>query len=232
MKSKVLRAIADMLFPRICPVCGKALNIDEKFVCALCMAQLPRTGYHDVEFNPIEQLFAGKIPIERAAGYFFYERGGRHASILHSIKYHNQPRMGEWLARRFAMEMKSSGFLDDIDVVVPVPLHRGKLAVRGYNQSVYIGKGFSGVIGCSVRQLVKAVKGHETQTHKGQHERLLNTVGVYSATDEAVNFKDKHILLVDDVITTGATLLSCAEALRQVADMRISVATLAVARLQ
>ena len=228
----VLQYVADLLFPRLCPVCGRALSVGERHVCALCMAELPRTGYHTIDFNPMEQLFAGKVPVERATGYFFYERGSRHAAILHAIKYHNQPQMGEWMGRHFACEVAQSGFFGDVDAVVPVPLHRGKLARRGYNQSEYIARGISSVIGSPVEKVVKAVKGHDTQTHKGRHERLVNMQGVFAvASAEAI--AGRHLLLVDDVVTTGATLLSCAEVLRQAApDVRISIATLAVARLQ
>ena len=229
----LLGYVADLLFPRLCVVCGKELNASERHVCAMCMAELPLTGYHKIEFNPMEQLFAGKVPVERASGYFFYERGSRHAAILHSLKYKNQPHLGEWLARRFAAELRACGWLDGVDAVVPVPLHRSTLVVRGSNQSEYIARGIASVAGCRVEKLVKAAKAHETQTHKGQHERLLNTEGVFCATAEAARFSGKHILMVDDVVTTGATLIACAEALRRaVDDLRISVAALAVARLQ
>lgn len=230
---EIAKYVTDLLFPRLCPVCGKALNVGENHVCALCLAQLPLTHYDTIQFNPMEQLFAGKVPVERATGYFFYERGSRHAAILHGIKYHNQPLMGQWLARRFAAALKRNGWLDGIDAIVPVPLHKSKMALRGYNQSEYIARGIAAECGCAVEQLVVAVKRHETQTHKGLHERLLNTMGIYKASSKANRYAGKHILLVDDVVTTGATLLSCATALLQaVPDMRISIATLAVARLQ
>ena len=233
MQGNIIKYVADMLFPRLCVVCGRALNDGEKHVCLECMDELPLTGYHLVDFNPVEQLFAGKVPVEHATGYFFYERGSRHAAILHSIKYHNNPHLGEWLAGRFAAELEAVGWFGDVEAVVPVPLHRSKLAARGYNQSEYVARGLASVAGCRVERLVKAVKRHETQTHKGQYERQLNIAGVFRATQWAGDFAGKHILLVDDVVTTGATLLSCAEALKHaVPDIRISIATLAVARLQ
>ncbi len=134
--------------------------------------------------------------------------------------------------RQFAREIASSGFFDTVDVIVPVPLHRSKLAQRGYNQSEYIARGISRGIGRPVKNLLKAVKGHETQTRKGRYERLLNMQGVFAVVDVAA-VESKHLLLVDDVVTTGATLLTCAEVLRQAApDVCISIATLAVARLQ
>ena len=229
---KILQYVADLLFPRLCPVCGSELNAGERYVCARCMAELPRTGFHSMEFNPMEQLFAGKVPVERATGYFFYERGSRHASILHSIKYYNQPQLGEWMGRQFAHEVAASGVFDAVDAIVPVPLHRSKLVQRGYNQSEYIARGISKVINRPVAKLLKAVKEHDTQTRKGRYERLVNMQNVFTVTDITA-IAGRHLLLVDDVVTTGATLLTCAETLKQsVADVRISIATLAVARLQ
>lgn len=222
--------LADLFFPRVCPVCGRALNAQEGYVCDMCMVDLPRTGYHEREFNAVEQLFAGKVRIERASGYFFYERGGNYASILHDIKYHNQPLLGEWMGRQFALETAGSELWNGIDLIVPVPLHRNKLIARGYNQSEYIARGIASVMGCRVESIVTAVKEHETQTSKGLHERLLNTEGIF-AVKQPERYCSRHVLIVDDVVTTGATLLSCAEALSAISDVKMSIATLAVARL-
>ncbi len=225
-----LSNLVDLFFPRVCPVCGRALNAQEGYVCDMCMVDLPRTGYHEREFNAVEQLFAGKVRIERASGYFFYERGNNYASILHDIKYHNQPLLGEWMGRQFALETAGSELWNGIDLIVPVPLHRNKLIMRGYNQSEYIARGMASVLGCHVENIVTAVREHETQTNKGLHERLSNTEGIF-AVKHPERHCSQHVLIVDDVVTTGATLLSCAEALLAIPDVKMSIATLAVARL-
>lgn len=228
---RTLSYISDVIFVRECPVCGAVLSVDERHLCASCMLDLPRTLMEGERMNYVEQLFVGKTPIERATGYFYYERTGRYASILHSLKYRNDPYLGEWLAGRFATEIAPSGFFDTIDAVVAVPLHYSKLAQRGYNQSECIARGIARTIGVPVVKALKAVKSHSTQTDKGAEERYFNVQGVYVAK-HVDRIDGKHVLLVDDVVTTGATLLTCALALRKAAPrVKISIATLAVARL-
>ena len=229
---RTLSYISDLIFVRVCPVCGSVLSVDERHICAACMLDLPRTLMEGERMNSVEQLFAGKTPIERATGYFYYERHSRYASILHSLKYRNDPYLGEWLAGRFAAEIAQSGFFDAIDVVVPVPLHYTKLAQRGYNQSECIARGIARTIGVPVVKALRADKPHATQTDKSAEERYFNVQGIYSAR-HAERVEGKHVLLVDDVVTTGATLLSCALTLRSAAPgIKISIATLAVARLE
>ena len=227
-----LGAASDVMLPRLCPVCGKALDSDEQWLCRTCLGSLPRTRYEDVAFNTMEQLFAGCIPIERATAYFFYEKGSPYASILHDIKYHSTPDMGRWLTARAVGEMAASHFFDGIDVVTAVPLHRSKLAHRGYNQSEFLGRGIAGAMGIPYAETLKAIRPHSTQTHKGAMERWQNIQGNYTLKDDARQMAGKHILLVDDVVTTGATLIVCATALKEIPDVKVSIFTLAAARLE
>jgi len=226
-----LSAATDMVMPRVCPVCGRALDSDETWLCRQCLSRLPRTRYEEVDFNTMEQHFAGKVPIERATAYFFYEKGAPYASILHDIKYHNLPKMGRWLTARAVHDMAGSRFFDGIDAVTAVPLHRSKLAQRGYNQSEYLARGIADASGIPYIEVLKAVLPHSTQTHKGALERWQNIQGNYVLKKEAANLAGKHILLVDDVITTGATLTVCATALQAIPGIKISLFTLAAARL-
>lgn len=227
-----LRAAADTLLPRLCPVCGNALASDEPWLCRHCWSQLPRTQLHNIPFNTVEQLFAGKVPIERATGYFFYEKSSPYSQILQDIKYRHTPLMGTWLAAQAARELQAAGFFDDISAIAPVPLHATKLAKRGYNQSEYIARGLSQVTHIPVVKAVKAVRAHETQTRKGALERFKNTQDTFAASRKAQALSGKHILLTDDVITTGSTLSACAQALQNdVEHLRVSIFTLAVARL-
>ncbi|MBQ4367013.1 MAG: ComF family protein [Muribaculaceae bacterium] len=226
-----LHAAIDVLMPRTCSVCGKPLDADEPYVCRRCMEQLPLTHFEDIPFNAMEQLFAGKVPIERAAGLFYYEKGSPYASIIHDAKYRNMPRLGEWMAMRAVAQMRPSGFFQGIDVVVPVPLHRDKQARRGYNQSEFIARGIGQSLNIEVSLAVEASRRHSTQTRKSATERWLNTRGMYVPAPCAAQLANRHVLLVDDVVTTGSTLEACAEALRQVPSITISLFTLAVARL-
>lgn len=228
-----LRATADVLLPRVCPVCHKALDGDERWLCRKCMATMPRTRFEQTDFNTMEQHFAGKVPIERATAYFYYEKGAPYASILHDIKYNGLPRMGHWLAGHAVSDMASSHFFDGIDVITAVPLHRSKLAQRGYNQSEFIARGIAAALGITYIEALKAVRPHSTQTHKGALERWQNIQGNYALDANKVSqLTGKHILLVDDVITTGSTLIVCASALKAIPDVKISVFTLASARLE
>jgi len=225
-------AAAHMVMPRVCPVCHHALDSDEKWLCRQCLATLPRTRYEQVTFNAMEQLFAGKVPVERATAYFYYEKGSPHASILHDIKYRGIPTMGRWLTARAVQDMQASGFFDGIDVVTAVPLHRSKLAQRGYNQSEYLARGIADALGTPYVEALKAVRPHATQTHKGAMERWLNIQGNYALKKNADLLAGKHILLVDDVVTTGSTLTVCAALLKSIPQTTVSLFTLAAARLE
>lgn len=228
-----LQAAADVALPRVCPVCHQALDNDEHWLCRKCLANLPRTRYEEVEFNTMEQHFAGKVPIERATAYFYYEKGSPYASILHDIKYHNVPKMGRWLTARAVRDMEASRFFDGIEVVTAVPLHRSKLAQRGYNQSEYLARGIADALGKPYIEALKAVRPHSTQTRKGALERWQNIQDNYALKNKnASQLAGKHILLFDDVVTTGSTLTVCASLLKQIPGVTVSLFTLAAARLE
>ena len=226
------RALADVLMPRLCPVCGKALVADERYICRACLAALPRTHLEDVEFNTMEQLFAGKVPIERATGYFFYHKSSPYAQILFDIKYRNRPQMGRWLTARAATDLKDNGFFDGIEVIVPVPLHPSKLAERGYNQSDYLARGLAQVLNVPIVDALKSTRAHGSQTRRGATDRWLNAQHTYALrASHSHQLAGKHLLLVDDVVTTGATLEACAHALLTIPGTRVSLFTLATALL-
>jgi len=227
-----LGAAADVVLPRLCPVCGQALDGDEVWLCRKCLAQLPRTRYELVPFNAMEQHFAGKVPIERATAYFFYEKGSPYASVLHDIKYHGTPTMGYWLTARAVNDMAASHFFDGIEAVTAVPLHRSKLARRGYNQSEYLARGIADTLNIPCVDTLTAVRPHATQTHKGALDRWHNIQGNYTLKKTAHLLAGQHILLVDDVITTGSTLTVCASLLKEIPGVKLSLFTLAAARLE
>ena len=227
-----LSAAADVVLPRVCPVCGQSLGSDERWLCRKCLAELPRTRYEEVTFNTMEQHFAGKVPIERATAYFFYEKGSPYASILHDIKYRSVPKMGYWLAARAVRDMEGSGFFEAIDMVTAVPLHRSKLAKRGYNQSEYLARGLADALDIPYIEALKAILPHSTQTHKGALERWQNIQGNFALNKHTDQLEGKHILLVDDVVTTGSTLTACAMLLKSIPEVKVSLFTLAAARLE
>lgn len=221
-----------VIYPKLCEVCGTSLAHGETMMCTECRMRLPRCNIHTQPFNHIHQRLAGHAPIERAAGYFYYYRENEYTNLIHSAKYNGRPWIAEQLARDFATEIMPDGFFDDIDLILPVPLHASKLRKRGYNQSRHIAIGLHEVTSITIGDNLIATREHSTQTRRGAFERWLNSRNIYDVV-QAETLADKHLLIVDDVLTTGATLLACCEAVHAKAPTaRISVLTLAVAHLR
>lgn len=220
----------ELLFPRCCVMCGRRLTRPEEHVCVGCLRALPRTYYCRQPDNPLEQALWGRAEVERAAACFFYYRDNAACRILHELKYNHCPQIGVYMGKVMVAEMESSGFFKDIDVLVPVPLAAEKKKTRGYNQCEMLADGISAKTSIPVNTsaLVRTVA-NPTQTRKRRMERWENVQGIFSVT-ETDTLSGKHILLIDDVATTGSTLLSCVEALSVVPDLTVSVLTLAVAR--
>ena len=224
-----LRDIGDFFFPRCCLVCGRVLLHDEDFLCCHCLLNLPRTGYGNVPDNPMAQLFYGKLPVERCNAYFLFTEGGDYRRLIHRIKYNGEKECGAYLGNLFARENAATGFFDSIDYLVPVPLHRRKLRQRGYNQSEWIARGLAEKLNKPVdtEHLVHRIE-NVSQTRKGVFDRYLNMQDVF-AVDDPQAFADKHVLLVDDVVTTGSTLEACIQALLQSPGVKASVFALSMA---
>lgn len=224
-----LYSFISLLFPRCCVVCGRSLAKGEECICAMCNINLPRTNYHLQKDNQVEQLFWGKIPLERATSFFFYRKGSDFRQILHQLKYGGQKEIGAIMGRYMASELTVSGFFEGIDVIIPVPLHKRKQRIRGYNQSEWIARGISAVTGIRIDTEVIVRRKHtDTQTRKSTFERWENVDGIFEL-HHAESLKGKHLLVVDDVLTTGATTVACASGLVEIEGVRISVLTLAVA---
>lgn len=222
-------AFVHLLFPRRCVVCGAVLGEGEEGLCLKCDMDMPRTGLHLVKDNRVERMFWGKFPIEHASAFFYYRKGSGYSRLLHQLKYEGRDDLGLVMGRRLAAELKSSGFFDGVDVLLPVPLHPQKQRLRGYNQSACIARGISVVtgIGVDTTSVVRA-KYTETQTHKSAYERWENVEGIFRVLHPDY-LCGKHVMLVDDVLTTGATMTACADALCCVEGIRISILALAVA---
>lgn len=224
-----LESFVSLLFPRCCLVCGRPLAKGEECLCTMCNINLPRTGYHLKEDNPVEKLFWGKIPLERATSFFFYRKGSDFRQILHQLKYGGQKDIGAIMGRYMAAELQESGFFEGIDVIVPVPLHKKKQRLRGYNQSEWIARGIATVTGIPIdTESVVRHKNTETQTSKSSLERWENVNGIFEL-HHPEPLAGKHILILDDVLTTGATTVECASCLTKIEGVRISVLTLAIA---
>ncbi len=224
-----LSAFVRLFFPARCAVCGAPLQTGEEGICLSCNMDMPRTGYHLHRDNPVARLFWGKFPLERATSYIYYNKGDDSRRLLHLLKYGGREDLGEVMGRFMAAEFAPSGFFRNVDVIVPVPLHPKRQRSRGYNQSACIARGISAVTGIPVDTLsVIRHKATETQTRKSTFERWENVDGIFQLSSPE-RFTDKHILLIDDVLTTGSTVTACADAFQGVDKIRISVLTLAMA---
>ena len=220
-----------LIFPRLCYACGNHLGRNEKLICTECYILIPRTGYHLQPDNPVEKLFWGRCRIEKAAAFSFYSRGSRIRNLIHNLKYRGIRVIGYELGRIYGLSLKDSDFINDLDIIIPVPLHPSKERVRGFNQSDIISQGISGATGLPVNSsALSRVTVSATQTKKSRYDRWTNVEGIFNVTDPGY-LKGKHVLLVDDVITTGSTIESCTNELLKTEGGRVSVAALAVAPL-
>ena len=223
--------IGMLLFPRFCKVCGNKLGKSEDHICTVCLRQLPMTHYDSMALNPVMQHFVGFPAVQHASAFYFYTHGNKYSSLITQSKYSDKPEIGQYLGRLAASELEKSGFFEGIDCLIPVPLSRWRRWKRGYNQSEWIARGLTEVAQIPLRtdNLIR-FKHNETQTHMTRDERWKNVQGIF-AVRHPERLAGRHVLIVDDVITTGATLMSCAETLSNtVPDIRISIFTLAAAR--
>jgi ComF family protein len=221
--------ILSILFPRVCYACGNHLVRNEYLICTECHVLIPRTNYHLETDNPVARLFWGRCKIERAAAFSFYNRDSRIRKLIHNLKYKGISEIGSELGRIYGESLVGSCFLEGIDLIIPVPLHPSKERQRGFNQSVVICEGFSAATGIAVdTSVLQRVKLSETQTKRSRFERWVNVEGIFSLKDPS-GIEGMHLLLIDDDITTGSTLESCANELLKASGVKVSVASIAVA---
>ena len=219
-------SILDLISPRQCVVCGNRLTPTERSICSVCLRHLPRTTYQFTpDDNPMAQLFWHLTPIERAAALIYYEPHSEMARIVYQLKYGQRPDIGEDMGRLMAVEMEFARYFEDIDALLPVPLARKRLRQRGYNQSERLAEGIRQKTGLPV--ITRAVgRKHflQSQTQLSRHERQENVQDIFELRDERP-LKGRHLLLIDDICTTGATLIALVDAIKHVEGIRLSVLT-------
>lgn len=224
-----LEGALDFLFPRTCAVCDRRLARTEHSVCAGCLSSLPRILYKGgEEHGLIERFFWAKVPIERATCAFRYD-SEEVRRIVHTFKYFGQPSVAVDMAEVIAEELMATDFFDGIDALVPLPLHRRRLYKRGYNQCDYLARGIHRVTHIPiVKNTLQRIVDNPSQTHLTMLEREQNVVGIFRVKNPQP-LENKHVLLIDDVMTTGSTLLSCMQEMTKITGIRLSVFTLAYA---
>ena len=226
MKIPFLSSLLDIVFPRLCVCCGGSLMEGEDNICLTCLYTLPRLRETNYSDNKIMDIFLGRIKLEKAFSWCYCEKQTSVQNILHHIKYKDKDNLARKIGEIMAGDMPE--FFNGIDAIVPVPLHSKKQKMRGYNQSEEIAKGVQKVVGLPIfSKLLTRVRFNETQTHKNKQQRWENTQGIFSLEPNE-GFEGKHLLLIDDVLTTGSTAIACLEELQKIPNVRLSFLSLAV----
>lgn len=222
-----LRALRHLAYPDLCGACNQALYQQEYGICRHCGLRLPYTHFHRIEQNPVAQLFHGRLRLEHASALFFFEKGGMVQELMHNIKYNRGLAAARQAGRWMGEALLEAHW--DVDIIVPVPLHRRKLRQRGYNQSLMIALGVHDQLKIPVCTDALIRSTHTlSQTRQSRLGRWENVGSSFSCI-ESSRITRKHVLLIDDVVTTGATLEACGMALLNNIDTRLSIASLALA---
>lgn len=226
-----LKSFLRLLFPQDCAVCGEPLRRGEPVLCNTCALSLPLVRFNDFRDNPAARLFWHCVEVERVTSLYYYVPGSPFKGPIVQLKYHNRPDIGRYLGRLCVLVWQPKGFFEGIDYIIPVPLHRWRLAQRGYNQSEMIARGISSMTGIPVMtQCIKRTTNTSTQTRKTRIDRWDSMRRIFALVPRcAETLRGKHLLIVDDVLTTGATTASCAQELLTVEGCRVSIITIAFA---
>ena len=225
----MLNDFISLIFPRYCMACKNGLARDEEILCMQCTYDLPKTLSHKDPDNYIARKFYGKIPIHEALACYKFTKNGRVQEVLHQLKYNNKPDLGVWLGENYGRELISDGWTPIYDMIVPVPLHQSKYRLRGYNQSLKFATGLGNVLDLKVEDILGRTTKTSTQTNKSRLDRWQNVDDVFEVKSKE-SLITKKILLVDDVITTGATLESCAIQLKNFGCEQIGIMAIAAAQ--
>lgn len=225
-----LKGLFALFFPKVCSACSGVLAANEDLLCIACLMELPKTQFHTDSENPVAKGFWGRVPVAAATSFLYFEKGGHVQHLLHNLKYKGQKELGHKLGLLYGTELKEHNWPGGVDVVLPVPLHKRKQRKRGYNQSWHFAQGMAaGLEAIAVENVLVKTVSTQSQTKKSREERIANVKEVFGLNN-AGSLQGKHVLLVDDVITTGATIEACVQVLAQVPGITVSVASIAYAK--
>lgn len=220
------RSLLHLFFPHLCAGCGSDQVQHEQLLCLHCIERLPLSKFETYADNPIEKIFYGRLPLVNAASYVYFTKDSLLQHLMHQLKYHGKKEIGLYFGKRMGEALQQSGRFTGIDALLPLPLFPERERKRGYNQATLLCEGMSGSLGLPLLTKSISRQATESQTHKNRMERWQNISGSFTLQQPDV-LRDKHILLVDDVVTTGATLEACGQELLKVPGLRLSIMTLA-----
>lgn len=224
----MLSDFISLFYPRICEGCGQPLLKHEETICSACELSLPRTDFSKELINPVMKIFLGRVDLQAATALYFFHKGNRLQGLMHKLKYNGIKEIGVRFGNYLGKELKSSPLFDDVDVIIPIPLHPKKQKKRGYNQAEMIAQGLAKTLEKeAITDKLYRTANTTSQTNKNRDERWKNVESVFQIKDPK-NIEGKHILLIDDVVTTGATIEASTQTLKKVTD-KVSVATIAYA---
>jgi len=224
----IKESVLHLFFPHVCEGCGTDIIGTETLLCLRCVASLPATHFERYPHNPVEKIFWGRLPVMDAVAQYYFSKESLVQHLLHQLKYKQNKEIGWQLGRMMGHAMKASGRFR-ADALLPLPLFTARERKRGYNQAAIICEGISEVTGLPVwKDIINRPEHTETQTKKGRVERWKNIDGKFALVHPE-KLEGKHVILVDDVITTGATLESCGQEILKAKDCCLSIAALAYA---
>ncbi|SFZ89606.1 comF family protein [Flaviramulus basaltis] len=225
----MIKPLVNLFFPKVCYACHNLLDDNENTICMDCRHDLPVTNFHFDNNDAVKKVLYGRAKIENGTALFRFEKEGIVQQLIHNLKYKEHETIGFFLGNWLGNELKTLDAYKDIDLVIPVPLHKKKLKKRGFNQVTKFGQQIAEALNADYKDdvLVK-ITNTKSQTNKGRFSRWTNTDELF-ALKNMENINNKHILLVDDIITTGATLEACINILNKAKNIKISIATMAIA---
>jgi len=226
--TKMLRDLLYLFYPMYCAACDSPIFKNERLLCISCRNKLPLGNFHNLNAKKIEKVFYGRIKIENASSLLVFQKDGLVQKLIHNLKYHGREEIGIELGKWLGERLYSLPSYHDIDCIVPVPLHRKRLVDRGYNQVEKFGIEIGKKLDASyIDSVLTKVSYHRKQSKHGRNARWMNTAETFGIQNESL-LENKHILLVDDIITTGATIEACVEVLKRIPGIKISIATIAI----
>lgn len=227
--ASIVDDVVSLVYPKVCSACGSILFHQEDYICNRCLLKLPRTNYHKHPENPLNQIFWGRVPLEHVTACFFFQKAGKVQNLLHQLKYQGKREVGIYIGKIYGKELMNSPVYGNVDVITPVPLHKSKMRQRGYNQSEEFAIGLAESMNKPLdTKSLKRIVASETQTRKSRYNRWENVNEIFQVV-HSEELAGKHILLTDDVITTGSTIEASARVLLKIPGVKVSVAAIACA---